>query len=87
MKEKINDKLWDLPGSNTTGGNLAMPDEHLWRFAPDVGLPDGEEEVGALRLRPRGRPTKPVCFMRLSGRATATGDETPLPTKRGWPPK
>lgn len=45
IAEKINDRLWDNPGASTAGGEISMPDEHLWRFAPNVGLEGADEEV------------------------------------------
>lgn len=42
---KITDDLWKAPGNNSAGGQITMPDEHLWRFSADVGLYDQEEEV------------------------------------------
>lgn len=42
---KITDDLWEVPGNNSAGGHVTMPDEHLWRFSADVGLYNQEEEV------------------------------------------
>ena len=42
---KITDDIWEVPGNNSAGGQITMPDEHLWRFSADVGLYNQEEEV------------------------------------------
>lgn len=42
---KITDDIWETPGNNSAGGQISMPDEHLWRFSADVGLYNQEEEV------------------------------------------
>lgn len=42
---KITDDIWEVPGNNSAGGQIGMPDEHLWRFSADVGLYNQEEEV------------------------------------------
>ncbi|CAN0391686.1 unnamed protein product, partial [Laminaria digitata] len=41
---KITDDLWETPGNNSAGGQISMPDEHLWRFSADIGLYNQEEE-------------------------------------------
>ena len=46
MDAKITDDLWATPGNNSAGGQITMPDEHLWRFSSDIGLYNQEEEVG-----------------------------------------
>ncbi|CAN0263484.1 unnamed protein product, partial [Hapterophycus canaliculatus] len=28
---KITDDIWEVPGNNSAGGHVTMPDEHLWR--------------------------------------------------------
>lgn len=42
---KITNDIWEVPGNNSAGGQISMPDEHLWRFSADVGLYNQEEEV------------------------------------------
>lgn len=42
---KVTDDIWEVPGNNSAGGQLSMPDDHLWRFSVDIGIYDQEEEV------------------------------------------
>ena len=42
---KITDDLWETPGNNSAERQITLPDEHLWRFAADIGMYDQEEEV------------------------------------------
>ena len=42
---KITEDIWEVPGNDSAGGQITMPDEHLWRFSADVGLYNQVEEV------------------------------------------
>lgn len=44
-KIRIGAHLWEQAGASSTDGEIIMPNEDLWRFSADVGLPDAEEEV------------------------------------------